>query len=126
MFRQRLEPKGDVMLTDDLENENLENEENQENSEELDENQENSEELDENQENSVDYDLILQELEYIKELQEYQNICQERQAVALANIENLANQISNTAFISAGAVCSLFVFYILALVIKFFKSLLDF
>ena len=125
-FRQRLEPKGDVMLTDNLENENLESEENQENFDELEENQENSEEIEENQENSIDYDLILQELEYIKELQEYEQIIEERQAVALENIQNLCNQLSNTVYFSTGAVISLFVFYVLALVVKFFRSLLDF
>ena len=126
IFRQRLEPKGDVMLTDVLENENFENQENQENSEELEENQENSEELEENQESSDDYSLILQELDYIKQLQEYEQITQERQAIALENIQNLCNQLSNTVYFSTGAVISLFVFYVLALVVKFFRSLLDF
>ena len=114
------------MLTDYLENENLENEENQENSEELEEDIENSEELEEDQENSDDLYLIIQHLEYLENLNDYEQVVQERQAIALENIQNFCNQLSNTVYISAGAILSIFIFFVLALVIKFFRSLLDF
>lgn len=69
-----------------------------------------------------DYQKLYDAYMYEKSLNEYNALTEEQ----YAKYDNYLNQISNIALVTCGFVGMFVVFYLLAIIVKFFKSLFDF
>lgn len=71
-------------------------------------------------------EILIEKLEYQISLAEYEKASEDYNTQLLESINNNMMIVTNCSYIGAGAVVSIFVFFVLVLVIKFFKSLIDF
>lgn len=71
---------------------------------------------------SSEYERVLDEYLYQKSLNEYNAIVEQQNEVN----SNYLNQIANCTLYTMAFVGAFFLFYLLSLIVKFFKSVLDF